>query len=91
MKIYSFRAECFHDVQQFLNATSTTGTTTATIVKPDEVFPDHDIEIQSTQSLEELREIMCDLFDGHIMVQTLRECPLSENSLERDKTDKEKM
>lgn len=87
MNIFSFRAECFHDVQLFLDATTKNGTTTATIVKPDNNgFADHEIEFQSMLPLEELREVMRSIADGHVMVQTLRQCPLSENSLERDKT-----
>lgn len=87
MKFFSFRAESFQDVQEFLNATSVAGTTTVTIVKPHSSgFADHDIEIQSDQSIEELRDIMRSIPGALVMVQTLRCCTLTENSFERDQT-----
>lgn len=41
-------------------------------------------EFKSTMSLEELRDALRELEDSHVMLQTLRQCPLAENSQERD-------
>ena len=42
------------------------------------------VEFESTASLEEVRNVMRLVEDGHVMLQTLRPIPLNENSLDRD-------
>ncbi|AXK38526.1 hypothetical protein [Crenobacter cavernae] len=84
MAIYSFRAECQADVKRFHQECLKVGLITALQAKPDDQFPDVEVELQTDASLEALRNVMRRVVDGHVMLQTLRECPLAENSLERD-------
>jgi hypothetical protein len=49
-------------------------------------FPDVDVELEAGATLEAIRSVMRDVQDGHVMVQTLRACPLAKNTLERDYT-----
>ncbi len=46
--------------------------------------PDIGFEFQSTATLEQLRDAMREVIDSHVMLQTLRAVPFSENSLGRD-------
>lgn len=49
-----------------------------------EGLPDQEIEIRADISYEALLGLIREIPDGHVMLQTLREGPLSENNLERD-------
>ncbi|WP_156173989.1 hypothetical protein [Cupriavidus basilensis] len=85
MKSFSFRAECAADVEGFRQARDRHGLATAWEVHPDTGgLPDVEVELKSTSSLKVLREAVHEVIDGHVMLQTLRECPLADNSLERD-------
>lgn len=84
MKSYSFRAECQEDVTRFQQECQKAGLLTTMQAKPDDQFPDVEVELQAEASLETLRNVMRQVADGHVMLQTLRGCPLAENSLERD-------
>lgn len=82
-KIFSFRAECLVDVQRFKAQCEKLGL--ASILSAREgVAPDVGVEMETAASLEIIQDVMRSVVDGHVMRQTLRECPLSENSLERD-------
>lgn len=91
-KTYSFRAECQHDVFQFMLAlhalnenASLREVSCISIFSPYENTPDVAVEMKSTVSRERQIKIAYDLnMDLHVIAQTLRECPLSENCLERD-------
>ena len=83
-KTYSFRAECVLDVSALQTECERAKLSTFAHITPDEVFPDVEIELETDTDLEHLRSLMRKVQDGHVMVQTLRECPLKENSLERD-------
>lgn len=48
------------------------------------VSPDCKVEFVSNFNLQELREVMQSVEDGHVMVETLRPVPLMLNSLDRD-------
>ena len=84
MKTYSFRAECQEDVERFNEECLKAGLMTQWHAKPDEQFPDVEVELQADASLDTLRNVIRQVVDGHVMLQTLRECSLAENSLERD-------
>lgn len=85
MQSFSFRAECAADVQGFRQVCDRHGLVTAWEVHPDTSgLPDVEVELRSTSSLKVLREAIREVADGHVMLQTLRECPLADNSLERD-------
>jgi hypothetical protein len=85
MKTYSFRAEAPADLERFQKACVAAGLLAS--VQDNTVFDplgDVEVEFQSDATLDQLRGVFRALADGHVMLQTLRECPLSENSLERD-------
>lgn len=83
---YSFRAECIADIEQFASACKSAGLVINND-KPssiDEMTPDACFEFQATADIETLRTLLSTVPDGHVMLETLRACALSENSLERD-------
>jgi hypothetical protein len=84
MKNFSFRAECSADVERFHQACTQRKLLTVWTMRSDKIGPDVEVELQSTASFEELREAIRDVVDGHVMLQTLRECRLADNTLERD-------
>ena len=95
MTIFSFRAECRKDVDDFLfvsyqlNIAYTSVTVKHGFLNIDNkpvAIPDVDVEVNTHNSevdLEMMRIIARQVIDGHVMLETLRRCPLSENSLER--------
>ncbi len=86
MTIFSFRAECQRDVEKLTAVGKAAGIKVAfRNVKHELPFPDVDVEIESQWSLEDLMNLMRSVVDGHVMRQTLRPVPLTENSLERDR------
>lgn len=87
MTIFSFRAECQADVDNFVNECNDACISVAMQVFPDYPatgFPDVTVELQADATLSSLQAMMRRVVDGHVMLQTIRECPLKDNSLERD-------
>lgn len=84
MAFFSFRAECPADVTEFKAACAAAGVTTSLTEQPDTDLPDVEVELEASVSLDALRDVMRSVVDGHVMLQTLRECRLKENALERD-------
>lgn len=84
MAFFSFRAECPADLVRFKVACASAGVTTSLAAHTDGECPDVDVELESSASLDALREVMRGLNDGHVMLQTIRECRLKENTLARD-------
>lgn len=83
--IFSFRAECEGDVDEFLTLCRAAGVTYSVEWKPDhEGFPDVVVEMAAGASLESLQDLLRKVPDGHVMLQTFRACPLDQNSLKRD-------
>ena len=81
---YSFRAECMRDVGSFLVADWPAGMAAwGWTIRSDPRFGDTEAEFTSNATVEQLRQVMRQVIDGHVMVETLRPCPLAENSLER--------
>lgn len=87
MANFSFRAECAADVDRFQRECARDGIVATFRQVPDkDGLPDVDVEVTSHAKLADLRGAVRRLVDGHVMLETLRECPLAENSLERDRT-----
>ncbi len=84
MTVYSFRAECKADLKRLSLALRTSAVRYSIRAARDRRPPDCAAEIETDASLETIREVMRELEDSHVMLQTLRACPLSQNSLERD-------
>ena len=81
MNTFSFRAECQADVDSFLQKSQVSGIKLTVTTNG---FPDVEIEFESEATLEDLIEVIRKVRDGHVVYQTLRQVPLSENSLKRD-------
>lgn len=78
--VFRFRAECEHDVDELRRIL---GNHVKKIAKVTESpFPDTDVEIHVDLSLEDLRDAMRKVTDGHVMVQTV--APEDEYTGERD-------
>lgn len=97
----SFRAECMHDVEVLSEklAKDFPGGVKASRVEPGTItvdgnklpIPDVSVEAVIAHPLDiaTLHRVMQGIEDGHVMVETLRQLPLSENSLERRYNDGE--
>ena len=84
-KMYSCRAECSLDIELFLTTAKEHGLVIeCNQIIPDQQFTDTEIEFQSSSTLEQIQTVLNDCVDCHVMLETLREVPLSNNSLERD-------
>lgn len=82
--VLSFRAGCSHDIHAFegeLNELDIKFTRTEYREGPR--WPDVDVEYTVLASLEHVKAITSELIDSHVMTETMRECPLSENPLTR--------
>ncbi|NNM56499.1 hypothetical protein [Acidocella sp.] len=82
--IFSFRAECRQDVSEFERRCHIAGLQPLLTIHKVENYPDVHIEMRTVASIEKLKTIMRRVIDSHVMIETLRECPLAENSLERE-------
>lgn len=78
---YSFRAECWPDVEQLLALAEGTVTMKRFM---DPRLPDVEIQFESPADLGVLMAITDLIPDAHVIRETLRACPLSENTLERE-------
>lgn len=85
IKVYSFRAECQADAEKLRDrCTEVYIKMDMTIMPHGEGFPDVKVEMQTDASMNQLHDILRTMDDSHVMLQTLRQVPLAENSLERD-------
>lgn len=84
MQTFSFRAECLPDVEAFFEVLKEAGVVSELETHGADGFPDVCVQIRAEASLAQLRELMLEVVDGHVMVETLRAVPLDQNSLERD-------
>jgi hypothetical protein len=100
-QVFSCRVECLRDIVAFFTVACNSGIYFENIVIKDVALearsingikkqpmriPDKDCEFTSWGTLEELREVCGLIVDTHVLIETLRPCPLSENSLERDRS-----
>lgn len=67
--VYRFRAECQHDVDELRHLLGAKFDKITIVNSPP--FPDVEVEIEARLSLEELRDVMRRVVDGHVMVQTV--------------------
>src|SRR5271154_2388070 len=66
---YKFRAECLNDV---LNLCKLDDLIFKNInIETDDDFPDVEVSITTTKTIEELRDIMSIIEDSHVMIETL--------------------
>lgn len=81
---FSFRAECAEDVQVVIEAANLAGVAGVIVSREvhDGCVPDVEVEVKAAATLEQLRHVMRAIEDGQVMLQTLRQCPLAENSME---------
>ena len=84
MPICSFRAECQVEVDLLRQALTIAGISASMQITKPSPFPDVHVELETPAKLETIRNIMRGVEDGHVMVETLRACPLAKNSLERN-------
>jgi hypothetical protein len=66
---FRFRAECQHDVDELRRLLGLEINTITMTQSPP--FPDVEVELITGLSLEQIRDIMCRVDDGHVMVQTV--------------------
>jgi hypothetical protein len=85
MKTYSFRAECEADVDALRElAQAQLVECNWTLRRDQHGLPDIDVEVTTGADQSAVMKLMREILDGHVMIQTLRPVPLSQNSLERD-------
>ena len=91
MNKFSCRFECSHDYTQLIIAASKVNVDVQTIelyhVRPtgwDHTLPDIHVEFCASGGTEEVLDIMRSVDDLHVGIQTLKQCPLKDNPLERD-------
>ncbi|MGF6281799.1 hypothetical protein ABH908_000167 [Pseudomonas frederiksbergensis] len=86
-QVFSMRAECAEDAEGFFKAVQDAGVRlNSTVNKDGTGLPDVDVEFHADASIEQLRDIIRRITDGHVMLQTLRPVPLAGNSLDRDES-----
>lgn len=85
MNTFSFRAECEADVDRFQELLRSKLVGYFIFTTPAAIAPDVLVEILTDSPIESIRSILAEVPDGHVMVETLRHCPLQENSLERER------
>jgi hypothetical protein len=84
MQTYSFRAEVPVDVVAFKALLNREGVVSDLNVVGGGELPDVKADMRADAPLERLQELMRQVDDGHVMLQTLRPVPLADNSLVRD-------
>ncbi len=68
VKHYKFRAECETDVNRLRKRI---GTKCHRIIKDIGMFPDTEVDLYTTMSLDDVRNEMRKIPDGHVMLQTI--------------------
>jgi hypothetical protein len=67
--VYRFRAECQPDVDELLRLLGAKFKKITIVISPP--YPDVEAEVEIGLDLEELRDVMRRVVDGHVMVQTV--------------------
>jgi hypothetical protein len=68
-RVYRFRAECEHDVDELRRLLGAKFERITITNSPP--FPDVEVELKIGLSLEDLRDVMRRVDDGHVMIQTV--------------------
>jgi hypothetical protein len=75
-KTYKFRAECIHDVWQFLDKISRDSITQLSItpveINPGVFIPDVEVEITTGIIFKEICKILRGIVDSHVMQETIQ-------------------
>lgn len=82
MNIYSFRADHLQDVFDLMLLPGMRAVRRLTIL-PDAGFPDAEVELVSYLAESEMRRLIEQLDDAHVIMDTFRLCALAENPLMR--------
>lgn len=77
MSRYKFRAECLHDIIQLMERVPLLN---VKIVKPD-IIPDCTAEITTDLSIADIKNVMREIEDSHVMIETIT--PISKYTGER--------
>lgn len=83
--VFSFRAECHYDITTFRSIMAESGFRFHMREEP-LTLGEYAAELRTDLTLDEIRNIMRTQEDSHVMIQTLRELPLDQNGLERDRS-----
>lgn len=68
-KHYKFRSECAHDVNELRRIM---GSEILSIQIQQQYFPDNSVDLITTSELEDVRNFMRQVVDGHVMLQTVQ-------------------
>lgn len=78
MRTFKFRAECLHDVFEFLKEQAEYDRneghpiiTSYKIISMNTLFPDVALEFQSLQDISVIRDILSKIQDGHVMLESV--------------------
>lgn len=82
MNTFSFRADTIHHVFELMLAPGIKEVQRLTIL-PDQIFPDVEVELLAEMTLDELMQVVASVDDAHVIVDTLRQCDLKSNPLQR--------
>lgn len=82
--VYSFRAKSSQDVGKFLYALSQRNIFFKYSKQGSSNLPDVYVELRTSATIEDLRDVLRTVKDSHVMLETLKALPLSEDNLERD-------
>lgn len=88
---FSFRAECAHDVTEFVVAAHKAGVAVVVTRLNPMMFNETDPMPDTTAefychggALEQMRDVLRTIPDSHVMLQTIQQVRLKDNKLERD-------
>ncbi|MGF6153825.1 hypothetical protein [Pseudomonas fluorescens] len=82
MTTFSFRADTIHHVFELMLTPGMKGVQRLTI-PPDLMFPDVEVELEAEMSMHELERLVAGLDDAHVIIDTLCQCDLKSNPLQR--------
>jgi len=84
MKLYhhKFRAECEADVDELIKLLPKEYSHTVKVMRPNPIFPDVVVDIITPLTATELENLMRQVTDGHVMLQTV--APLDHYTGDRD-------
>lgn len=82
MNTFSFRADTIHHVFELMLAPGMKVVHRLTIL-PDQIFPDVEVELLAEMTQDKLMRVVASVDDAHVIVDTLRQCDLKSNPLQR--------
>lgn len=82
MNTFSFRADAIQDVFELMLSQGMKAVHRLTIL-PDQIFPDVEVELVTEMTEAELKQVIAGLDDAHVIADTIRQCDLKSNPLQR--------